>query len=154
MSPTGRRSPWPRPAPALGDVCSQSWLCPGAAPARTEAGSRHREPGKGSPSGLSGPGSPGPGHANCPGLRLRGATAAGASPVSMATVFSARTPAAGLPRGACSAQSFCSPNGAGAGKLWDSAAVAEPAGGRPPPGVRGTRAARRRAGRRGLRRGR
>lgn len=156
MSPTGRHSPWPRPAPSLGDVCSQSWLCRGAAPARTEAeaGSRHREPEKGSPSGLLGTGSPGPGQANCPGQRLRGTTAAGAGPVSMATAFSARTPAAGLPRGACSAQSFCARNGGRAGALWGSAAVAEPAGGRPPAGVWGTRAARRRARLRGLRRGR
>lgn len=52
----------------------------------------HHAPVTGSPSELMGAGNRSPGPTNCPGLRLRGLTAAGARTVSMVTGFSLRGP--------------------------------------------------------------
>lgn len=97
MSPTHPGGPKPRPAPWLAALRCRSRLESAALPAMAEvmtvaAESRHRVPVKGSPSVLLGPGSRGPGPPNCPGLSLRGLTAACARPVSMATGLSRRGP--------------------------------------------------------------
>lgn len=97
MSQTDPDGPRPRPAQLLGTLCFQSRLEPGALLSRAEvvmmATERsHRAPVTGSPSELMGAGNCGPGPPNCPGLRLRGLTAAGARTVSMTTGFSLRGP--------------------------------------------------------------
>ena len=68
--------------------------------------------------------------------------------------FSARTPAVGLSRRRLLCATVLRTERLTGGGLWDCAAAAELAGRRARSGVQGTRAARRRAGPRGLRRGR
>lgn len=120
MSPTDPVGPRPLPVPSLGDLCFRSWPSAGALSAGAEmltaaAESRHHAPVKGSPSALLGAGSRGPGPPKLSSAGRALLKCGLRAPRLHGDGLLARTPAVGLPGGACSVRRPRGPSGRRAG---------------------------------------